>query len=59
MNRRIVLRPTTEVDVAFVYHVRETTIRDYVVATWGAWNADEARDQIDNDIRAYGAVPLF
>jgi GNAT superfamily N-acetyltransferase len=27
-------------------------MRDYVVATWGAWNADEAREQIENDVRA-------
>ena len=52
MNRRITFRPTTEADVAFAYHVRETTMRDYVVATWGTWNAHEAREQIDNDIRA-------
>ena len=51
MNRRITLRPTTEADGAFAYRVRETTMRDYEVATWGAWNADEAREQIDNDIR--------
>ena len=51
MNRRITLRPATETDVAFAYRVRETTMRDYVVATWGAWNADEAREQIAHDIR--------
>lgn len=26
-------------------------MRDYVVATWGAWNAEEARCQINEDIR--------
>ncbi|MBK8475598.1 MAG: GNAT family N-acetyltransferase [Opitutaceae bacterium] len=51
MNRRVTVRPTTEADAPFAYHVRETTMRDYVVATWGAWNAEEARGQIEEDIR--------
>jgi ribosomal protein S18 acetylase RimI-like enzyme len=50
MTNRIAFRPTTRADEAFVFRVRETTMRDYVVETWGVWNADEARAQINEDI---------
>ena len=52
MTNRIAFRPTTQVDEAFAYRVRETTMRDYVMETWGVWNADEARAQINEDIRS-------
>lgn len=51
MNRRVTLRPTTEADAAFAYHVRATTMRDYVMATWGTWDEAAARGQILEDIR--------
>lgn len=52
MTNRVTFRPTTQVDEAFAFHVRETTMRDYVMETWGVWNAVEARAQINEDIRS-------
>jgi hypothetical protein len=37
-------------DADFAYSLREATMRGYVEATWGVWNADEARTQITEDI---------
>jgi ribosomal protein S18 acetylase RimI-like enzyme len=51
MTNRLTFRPTTQEDEVFAFHVRETTMRDYVMETWGVWNADEARAQINEDIR--------
>ena len=51
MTNRIGFRPTTQADEAFAFGVRETTMRGYVLETWGVWNADEARAQINEDIR--------
>jgi GNAT superfamily N-acetyltransferase len=50
MTNWIQFRPTTQADEAFAFHVRETTMRDYVLETWGVWNAIEARAQINEDI---------
>ena len=50
MTNRVKFRPTTQADDEFVFRVRETTMRDYVLETWGVWNADEARAQINEDI---------
>jgi GNAT superfamily N-acetyltransferase len=52
MTDRVTVRPTTQADEAFAYQVRETTMRDYVIETWGVWNAVEARAQINKDIRS-------
>ncbi len=52
MTSRIAFRPATQSDEAFAFHVRETTMRDYVLETWGVWDADEARAQINEDIRS-------
>ena len=38
-------------DSDFAYQTREKTMRKYVEQTWGQWNEDEARHQIDEDIR--------
>jgi GNAT superfamily N-acetyltransferase len=51
MTNRITFRSTTRADEVFAFHVRETTMYEYVIATWGIWNADEARSQINEDIR--------
>jgi GNAT superfamily N-acetyltransferase len=50
MTNRITFRPTTQADEAFAFRVRETTMRCYVMETWGSWNADEARAQVNEDI---------
>ncbi len=50
MTNRVQFRLTTQADEAFAFHVRETTMRDYVLETWGVWNAVEARAQINEDI---------
>lgn len=52
MTNRVQFRSTTQADEAFAFHVRETTMRDYVMETWGVWNAVEARAQINEDIRS-------
>jgi GNAT superfamily N-acetyltransferase len=52
MTNRITFRSTTQADEVFAFHVRETTMREYVIATWAIWNADEARAQINEDIRS-------
>ncbi len=33
-------RPAREVDREFFYELNRATMRDYVVATWGAWDED-------------------
>jgi GNAT superfamily N-acetyltransferase len=52
MTNRVMFRSTTRADEAFAYQVRERTMRDYVIKTWGVWNAVEARAQINKDIRS-------
>jgi GNAT superfamily N-acetyltransferase len=52
MTNRVMFRSTTRADEAFAYQVRETTMRDYVIKTWGVWNAVEAQAQINEDIRS-------
>jgi GNAT superfamily N-acetyltransferase len=52
MPKRITFRPTTQTDEAFAFRVRETTMRDYVIATWGVWDAEEVREQVNEDIRS-------
>jgi GNAT superfamily N-acetyltransferase len=52
MTNRVTFRSTTHEDEAFAFHVREMTMRDYVMETWGVWNADEAQAQINEDIRS-------
>ena len=52
MTNRVQFRLTTQADEAFAFHVRETTMRDYVIETWGVWNAEEARAQINENIRS-------
>ena len=52
MNARITLRAATAADASFAYRVRETTMREYVIATWGVWNEDAVRGQVGEDTRA-------
>jgi GNAT superfamily N-acetyltransferase len=52
MNNRIAFRLTAQADEVFAFRVRETTMREYVIATWGIWNAVEAREQVNEDIRS-------
>jgi GNAT superfamily N-acetyltransferase len=52
MTNRVSFRSTTPTDEAFAFHVRETTMRGYVMETWGVWNADEVRAQVNEDIRS-------
>ena len=35
---RCELRPATQADRDYLYRLNETTMRDHVVATWGAWD---------------------
>lgn len=41
------LRPATEADREFFYELNRATMRDYVVATWGAWDEDFQRRYFD------------
>ena len=50
MHSRVALRPSTQADASFALQVRESTMRKYVEQTWGAWDAQEARGQIQEDI---------
>jgi GNAT superfamily N-acetyltransferase len=52
MHVNVTLRPATAADAGFAYRVRETTMREYVIATWGVWNEDAARAQVGEDARS-------
>ncbi len=51
MSRRVTTRSALEPDAGFAYEVRESSMRQYVVATWGEWSEVEVRRQIAEDIR--------
>ncbi len=52
MAPSVTTRTATAADARFAYRVRETTMRQYVVATWGAWVPGQVQAQIDQDIGA-------
>ena len=43
MHDRVTLRPVTEADSSFAYHVLETTMRGHAEAIWGDWNEAAAK----------------
>ena len=51
MSPHITVRSALEPDACFAYEVRESSMRQYVVETWGEWDEDEVRRQIAEDIR--------
>jgi GNAT superfamily N-acetyltransferase len=51
MPLSVAIRTATAEDARFAYLVRETTMREYVVSTWGEWVPGQVREQIDQDIR--------
>ena len=52
------LRPATADDREFAYRTTRDTMREYVLATWGAWNEDEARQRSSENISA-GATQII
>jgi len=36
----VTLRPTTKADAPLFYSVIDRTMREFIVATWGAWNEE-------------------
>lgn len=46
------LRPATADDSEFAYRTTRETMREYVLATWGAWNEEEARQRASENIAA-------
>ena len=46
------LRPATANDCEFAYRTTRDTMRGYVLATWGEWNEDEARQRSSRNIAA-------
>lgn len=51
MSPHITVRSALERDAGFAYDVRESSMRQYVVETWGEWDEAEVRSQIAEDIR--------
>ena len=52
------LRPATADDCEFAYRTTRDTMREYVLATWGAWNEAEARQRASENIAA-GATQVI
>ena len=48
----ISLRPATSDDSEFAYRTTRDTMREYVLATWGEWNEEEARRRSSENIAA-------
>jgi len=44
------LRPATADDSEFAYRATRDTMREYVLATWGAWNDEEVRRRSSENI---------
>ena len=52
------LRPATVDDSEFAYRTTRDTMREYALATWGAWNEEEARQRSSENIAA-GATQII
>jgi GNAT superfamily N-acetyltransferase len=50
MLPRVTVRTAEDADASFAYAVREKAMRQYVEATWGEWNEDDAKRQIASDL---------
>ena len=46
------LRPAIADDAEFAYRTTRDTMREYVLATWGAWNEEEVRQRSSENIAA-------
>ena len=45
----ITLRPATKADAPLFYSVIDRTMREFIVATWGAWNEERVqRESLEN-----------
>jgi len=51
-SSEVSLRPATPEDVEFAYHVSRETMRGHALATFGAWNEEEARQRCSRNISA-------
>ena len=52
------LRPATADDCEFAYRTTRDTMREYVLATWGAWNEEQVRQRSSGNISA-GATQII
>ena len=46
------LRPAIADDAEFAYRTTRDTMREYALATWGAWNEEEVRQRSSENIAA-------
>jgi ribosomal protein S18 acetylase RimI-like enzyme len=51
-SSEVSLRPATPEDVEFACHVSRETMRGHALATFGAWNEEEARQRCSRNISA-------
>lgn len=45
----VTLRPATKADAPLFYSVIDQTMREFIVATWGAWNEERVQRESEQD----------
>jgi ribosomal protein S18 acetylase RimI-like enzyme len=48
-SQKVTLRPATKADAPLFYRLIDQTMREFIVATWGAWNEERVqRESLEN-----------
>ena len=59
MNAQYELRPVTQEDFEFLFHLHRTTLRDHVAATYGVWDEEDQRRRSRDDFEPGGAAKVI
>lgn len=46
------LKMATQEDYDFIYNLKKTTMKDYVIKTWGSWDEDLQRNFFSRELKA-------
>ncbi|QLE55339.1 N-acetyltransferase [Nostoc sp. TCL26-01] len=44
-SEKVTLRPATKADAPLFYSVIDQTMREFIIATWGAWNEERVQQE--------------